>query len=450
MAFASGHRGRVNGMAREPESVTQQRRALGAKLATFRQAAGLTQADIGKAAFCDRSNVAHIEKGGGRADEKFWQVADPLCQASGVLLASFYELEAVKQDHELRTHETELAAVRAQADRLRSAPAVWQSPLSGAGDEAAALELARRVAASDVGEETLTQLELIVDDLATAYPVTPPAELLERLRVHLAYVATLLDGRKTLAEHRRVLVIGGWLSLLTATVHIDLKQQHAATANLKTAASFARHAEHKEIHAWCYETEAWRVLTDGDYQQAVELSQAALALAPKGSSIAVQAVSQEGRAWARLGQPKETYDAVGRVQKLVSPMPKPDRPEHHYRYDPDKSVAYTATTLAWVGDPAAESYAREIVARLKPTEDIGKWPRRVASANLDLALTLLVTNRLDEACHAAEQAMLSGRVVPSNHWRAAEVVRAVEAKKLPEAADLREAYEELRRRARRH
>lgn len=30
--------------------------------------------------------------------------------------------------------------------------------------------------------------------------------------------------------------------------------------------------------------------------------------------------------------------------------------QHHYRYDPDKSVSYVATALAWVGDPAAESY----------------------------------------------------------------------------------------------
>jgi hypothetical protein len=129
---------------------------------------------------------------------------------------------------------------------------------------------------------------------------------------------------------------------------------------------------------------------------------------------------------ARLRQPRETYRAIERVNRLVSPLERPDHPEHHYRYDPEKSVAYVATTLAWVGDPAAEGYAREIIARLKPGENKGKWPRRVAAANLDLALALLVTNRLDEACDAALQAILSGCVVPSNHWRAAEVVKIVE------------------------
>lgn len=51
---------------------------------------------------------------------------------------------------------------------------------------------------------------------------------------------------------------------------------------------------------------------------------------------------------------------------------------------------------------------------------------------------------MDEACNSAQKAILSGRVVPSNHWRALEVVKAVEARKLPESADLREAYQSLK------
>jgi hypothetical protein len=226
-------------------------------------------------------------------------------------------------------------------------------------------------------------------------------------------------------------------------VHIDVGQRHAATARLRTAASLARHAGHREIHAGCLETEAWRVLTDGHYARALELSRAAQAVAPAGGSAAIQATAQEGRALARLHRPSETYATIARVDKLVSPRARPERPEHHYRYDPEKSVSYTATTLAWLGDPAAERYAREIIARLAPSEDVTTWPRRVAAANLDLGLTLLVTDRLDEACDVTLRAISSGRVVPSNQWRAAEVVAAVEARDLPQATDLREAYETL-------
>jgi transcriptional regulator with XRE-family HTH domain len=433
-------------MAREPADIAELRRALGERLATFRKAADITQGQLASATFVDRTTVSHIEKGRARADSAFWQTADQATAAGGQLLTAYQQLEAVRHEQEAAARSRELAAIRAKADLFRSVPLTsWGSPSTTADDEVAAIDLARRVAASDVGDATLTQLELAFDELAMAYPVTPPADLLGRLRQHLAYVNTLFDGRMTLHEQQRLIVVGGWLSLLAATVHVDLGQSSAATARLRTAASLARHAGHDEIRAWCFETEAWRVLTEGHYRQAVELSRAAQQLAPAGGSIAIQATAQEGRAWARLHQPRETYDAIERVNQLVSPLKRPDRPEHHFRYDPDKSVAYMATTLAWVGDPAAETYAREIIARLKPSKGNGKWPRRVAAANLDLALALLVTDRLDEACDAAQQAILSGRVVPSNHWRAAEVVDAVEARQLPEARDLREAYEWLRR-----
>ncbi|MGH4016849.1 MAG: hypothetical protein ACRDSL_23555 [Pseudonocardiaceae bacterium] len=36
--------------------------------------------------------------------------------------------------------------------------------------------------ASDVGHETVSRLEPAADDLATRYPVTPPAELLADVR----------------------------------------------------------------------------------------------------------------------------------------------------------------------------------------------------------------------------------------------------------------------------
>jgi hypothetical protein len=311
------------------------------------------------------------------------------------------------------------------------------------GDEIDAIELARRAVASDIGRETLERLELAVDDLASAYPRTPPGQLLGRVRRHLEYVGRLLDGRKTLTEHRRLLVAGGWLSLLGATCHIDLKQYPAAAARLRTAAQLASDAEHPEIRAWCLETEAWQALTEGEFQHAMILSQAAQDVAPRNSSAFIQATGQEGRAWARMGKGPETRAALTRIQRMVSPMPMPDRPEHHFRYDPAKSEAYTATTLSWLGDPAAVGYARQVLERLESAEDGGPRPRRAASARLDLALALLATDEPGEAGHVALQAVTSGLLVPSNYWRAKEVITGVEEHGLTEAVELREVYREL-------
>lgn len=314
----------------------------------------------------------------------------------------------------------------------------------GDGDVAEALELTRRATASDVGAATLDQLELAVDELATAYPRTPPAALLERVRQHLRYVVKLLDGRATLREHRRLLVAGGWLSLLAATCAIDIGDRPTAAVRLRTAAELARETEHAELAAWCLETTAWQELTDGHYRRAVELSQEAQRVAPRDGSVIIQATAQEGRAWARLGAAVDTRDALARVEEMVAPLSMPDRPEHHFRYDPAKAEAYIATTLSWIGDPAAERIAREVLVRLERGMGGGPpRPRRAASARLDLSMALIAVDKHDEAASTAMAAVESRLLVPSNYWRAAEVAEKIEDRGVPEAARLREAFADI-------
>ncbi|MFI9552665.1 multiprotein-bridging factor 1 family protein [Nonomuraea endophytica] len=350
------------------------------------------------------------------------------------------------RDHESGKHrpDDEYAELYCRVYGL-SEHALFNDPADDAdlGDEIDAMELARRAAASDVGRETLDRLELAVDDLASAYPTTHPVQLLGRTRRHLEYVARLLDGRKTIAEHRRLLVAGGWLSLLAATCHIDLRQYAPAAARLRTAAQLADHAGHAEVAAWCIETRAWQALSDGDYPQAVSLSQAAQSLAPRDGSAFIQATAQEGRAWARLGEGAETRAVLHRIERLVSPLPVPDRPEHHYRYDPAKSDTYTATTLSWVGDPAAVTYARQVLTRLEDPDYGVPRPRRAALARLDLALALLAADEPGEAGYVALQAMTTRLLVPSNYWRAKEVIVGVAQHGVSQADELREVYEEL-------
>lgn len=317
--------------------------------------------------------------------------------------------------------------------------AAYQSVLEESADgEHAGAEWIRRVAASDIGGDALDRLAAAVDDLAAAYPTTPPVLLLADIRQHLGYASRLMDSRKTLTQHRRLLVTVGWLSLLACTCHIDLGELSAAAARGHAARDIAEEAEHPEISAWCLETRAWQQLTNGAYAAAAELSRAAQAKGPAGSSVHIQATAQEGRALARLGDSTGTYRALRRVARLVSGLSVPDRPEHHFRYDPAKSDAYVATTLAWLGDPAAESYARHVLADL--TDAASTRPRRIASANLDLGLALVASDKPDEAAQVALRAVESGRLVPSNFWRVAEVVSGIERRDALDAATVREAF----------
>jgi len=92
---------------------------------------------------------------------------------------------------------------------------------------------------------------------------------------------------------------------------------------------------------------------------------------------------------------------------------------------------------------AAEPYARQVLARLESAADGLVRPSRAASARLDLALALLATDQPDEAGQLALTTMTSGVLVPSSYWRAREVIGAIETRRMPEAAELREAYREL-------
>jgi tetratricopeptide (TPR) repeat protein len=299
--------------------------------------------------------------------------------------------------------------------------------------------LARLVTASDVGVATVEQA---VDDLAVAYTATPPPALLARTRAHLGYVTGLLERRCTLAERTRLLVAAGWLSLLAATSLIDMGRRAAAMAHLRTAVQIARETSHGEIAAWSLETRAWQLLITGDYPAAVRLAQAAQRSAPTGSSVLIQATAQEGRAFARLGAAPETRDALGRTEALVSPLPQPDQPEHHYKYDPAKADSYVATTLSWVADPAAVDTARQVLGRMESGADGPPRPRRAALARLDLALALAGTGQADEAAAVAMEALTSRLIVQSSFWRAAEVIDKVSSHCVPATADLQEAYRE--------
>jgi len=363
--------------------------------------------ELARAVYVNPSHVSNLRNGKSRPSAELAEQIDAVLGAGGQLAA---------------------LAPAAGADELP------------ASDEIAAIELGRRALASDVGGRTCEQIELAVDDMAVAYHRTPPAALLPRVRTHLAYVTGLLGAKATLAERRRLTVSGGWLSLLAATVLADLHNDAAALACLHTAETLAREADHAEIGAWTYETRAWIDVTAGRYRQAVELARAGQDAAPRGSSALLQATAQEGRAHARLGDQAATRNALARVEALASPLRQPDQPEHHYKYDPAKAEAYVVTTLAWSGDPAAERLARDVLARFEaPAEGLPRH-RRATAARLDLALALAKRGRLDEAAGAALDAVTSGYLVPSNFWRAGEIVEAVGSRDIPEGRDLADAY----------
>src|SRR5947209_20257933 len=86
-------------MARQPGHLADQQQRLGRYLAALRDAAGLYQTDIARAVPCHRTTVAHAEAGSQLPDAIFWEVADRVVGAQGVLIARYDQFIAAKSAH---------------------------------------------------------------------------------------------------------------------------------------------------------------------------------------------------------------------------------------------------------------------------------------------------------------------------------------------------------------
>lgn len=378
-----------------------------ADLARRRADAGMSLANVAARAHVNRGYVHRVERGERWPSRAVGRALDAAVAADGALLARWEAAD--REPQELST--------------------------SRDGQPTELLELAARARASDVGSTTLDLLARSVDEMARAYTRLPPAELLRRVRASTRQIGSLLDGRATLAQRRRLLTSAGWLALLAATLHVDLGQRSAAGAARSVAGSLSRETEYDEIGAWACEIDAWTALVDQDWPRAASLAAAGEAQAPSGSPAAAQLAVQAARATARLGDGPQVRAALRRCAAALDRQSQDRPPDHHFFFDGDKFELYTGTALAWLGDPAAEDYARHAAARY----DTGSQPRRLATAYLDLGLVLARLGRPDEAAHCGVRALGANHLVPSNAWRADELITAVRGYRgVPEVEELRE------------
>ncbi len=298
-----------------------------------------------------------------------------------------------------------------------------------------------RVITSELPESLPAFLEFIADDLSRAYPKSRPDQLLAEIQWRIRGVRALLQGRTTLMEHRRLMVVLGWLSMLAAACHVDLGEGRAAAAQLWVAREVAIEAEHTEIDAWRAEIMARQHLALGEYLVAVVAAQIAQQAAPRGSYAMIQATAQEAAALARYGDKQDAYTALRTLARLVADLPTVEMAEHRFRFDTVQADSAMATTLAWLGDRAAESFARHVIRHIE--NSLYLRPRRLAAARLDLGLALLAAGRPEEAAHEAMTAVTSGCLVPADRLRLEEVVTGVEGVHAAAARPLREAFRSL-------
>jgi transcriptional regulator with XRE-family HTH domain len=293
---------------------------------------------------------------------------------------------------------------------------------AGAG-ELGLIDLARRQEVSDVGNGTLNLLTGVVDDMCRDYPVQDAAVLSARALRHLKYVTSLAGGRTTLAQHKELLVIAGWLAALLACTRYDAGDRPAAEAARRMVWQFGSEAGHAALVAWSFEIAAWFALVEGRYHGTVALSEAGAEHAGE-TSAAVQLALQSARGYARMGDTR-ARDALNAGQAALARLPVPEHPEHHFVFDVGKYEFYVATILTWLGDDAvAEEHAREVVWRC---EEAGGWPTRLGTTLVNLGLIAGRRGDLDEAVGYGAVALRLPRRSAELLPRAAELHRSLDA-----------------------
>jgi hypothetical protein len=243
------------------------------------------------------------------------------------------------------------------------------------------LELVGRLQRSDLDQATLDGLRIMADRLCSEYPFMPADQLLVEGRAWLRRITALQGQRVTLRQHRDILVLAGWVALLVGCVEYDTGNRQAAETTRQAALSLGTEADHGEIIAWAHEMRAWINLTGGDYHGVISAARTGTEVTPH-SSVAVQLAAQEAKAWARIGDRRQTEVALDRGRRLLETMPYPENLDHHFVVDPTKFDFYAMDCYRMLADDKmAENLANEVIRASTDFDGRERAPMRLTIIN---------------------------------------------------------------------
>jgi transcriptional regulator with XRE-family HTH domain len=290
------------------------------------------------------------------------------------------------------------------------------------------LEMVRRVERSELGPGALEALHAGAERLCCGYSTMPPQRLRQEAEQQLRYVRRLLDGRKTFSQHRELLVIAGWLSLLLGCLHNDMGKRRPAEAARDAAQHLGKEAGHPAIVRWACELHCWFALTDGRFRDVTRFAEAGLASLRTADSASVQLALQAAKGWAKLGDQCEADSALRHGSSLLNQLPQSEHPEHHFVFDPSKYEFYAAPIYEWLGEhDRAQEHCTEVFARCTAPDGTTAWPMRLSDTQNTMALVQLHRGDLSGAIDYGNRALdYDRKCIPSLLSSTSDVVVAIE------------------------
>jgi len=323
-------------VARQPEYLVEQQRALGRYLAVLREAAGLYQVDIARAVPCHRTTVTHAEAGSQLPASDFWERADRAVGADGALIARYDELIQAKAAHLAERQAQRRARAQAIAQQLTAAPPLkseltlyalharghtaeehhqdLESILMDAADQST--NFLTWVETSNVGELTVEQLHSDIRRIALSYLKAPTLPLFERTRGLRDRAFSLLRGHQKPAHSRDLYSAAGWSLTILAWMSTDLNHPHAAEEHLRTAWVCAENADQNNLRAWIRATQHTAAFWQNDFVRAGNYARDGLRYATNGSAELFLA-SAWGMDMARYGDREGAQRALVHAQHVA-------------------------------------------------------------------------------------------------------------------------------------
>src|SRR6266568_1469222 len=115
-------------------------------------------------------------------------------------------------------------------------------------------------------------------------------------------------------------------------------------------------------------------LTGGDYNGVIAAAHAGTEAAPV-HSVTVQLAAQEAKAWARIGDRRQTEVTLDRGRRLLEAMPYPENLDHHFVVDQATTYGEQALTAERKSVPSLVMVSRDLTKILRtqyPTEPKAK------------------------------------------------------------------------------
>jgi hypothetical protein len=303
---------------------------------------------------------------------------------------------------------------------------------------------------SNVGPHTLEQFRADLVRIVTDYPNRPVYPLFVELRALRNRAFELLEGRQYPGQSRELYLVAGALCGVLANASFDLGWLSAAETQARTAFLCAELAGNNALRAWVRGTQSLVAYWDERPRAAVKLAADGWRYVPETGTARVRLASIEARAYARLGDPRATEDALTRAAQAREEMRGVDDPGGMLTFPLAKQSYYAATARLWLGGKDnhtdAERYAAHAVELYEADPPEQRRLGELCLARLDLAASRLSRNELDGAAEQLQDvlAIAAQRRIESVSRRLEQVGRVLQRPRYQTCALALDLHDQIR------